>query len=67
MVLWTSGPWGVLSWNVLQEENLGAINVKLSPEDLTAVREVAEGANATQGDRYPPAFMEVHFADTPAL
>ncbi|TCD71598.1 hypothetical protein EIP91_007345 [Steccherinum ochraceum] len=49
------------------EENLGAINVQLSHEDLKAVRNVAEGANATQGDRYPPAFMKVHFADTPAL
>ncbi|KAH8093954.1 Aldo/keto reductase [Cristinia sonorae] len=49
------------------EENLGAINVKLTSEDLVAVRQIAEQADATQGDRYPPSFMKVHFADTPAL
>ena len=49
------------------DENLGAIAVKLTPEDLAAVRKVAEDADTSHGDRYPPAFMQVHFADTPAL
>ena len=39
--------------------------IQLSPEDVQAVREVADRANAAQGDRYPAPFMKVLFADTP--
>ncbi len=49
------------------EENLGAVNVKLSAEELEEVRKVAERADAAQGLRYPESFMAVQFADTPAL
>ncbi|CAL1702449.1 unnamed protein product [Somion occarium] len=49
------------------EENLGALNVRLSSEELLEVRKVAEEANACQGLRFPEAFGAVHFADTPAL
>ncbi|THH32289.1 hypothetical protein EUX98_g1903 [Antrodiella citrinella] len=48
-------------------ENLGAIDVKLTVDDIVEVRKIAEEADTSHGDRYPPDFMEVHFADTPAL
>lgn len=47
------------------KENIDAGKIKLSPEDVKAVREVADKANASQGDRYPEAYMKVLFADTP--
>jgi len=49
------------------EENLGAIKIELNPTDLKEVRSSAELADASQGDRYPPGFTELSFADTPAL
>ena len=49
------------------EENLGALNVKLSEEELREVREVSEKADAAQGFRYPQSFFETHFGDTPPL
>ena len=48
------------------EENLGAVKVPLSPEDLKEVRAEAERADAQQGDRYPAGMTEMLFADTPA-
>ena len=44
---------------------MDAGKVKLSPEDVQAVREVADRANAAHGDRYPEAYMKSLFADTP--
>ena len=49
------------------KENMAAGMIKLSPEDAQAVREVADTANAAQGDRYPEAFAKLLFADTPLL
>ncbi|KAI0646601.1 Aldo/keto reductase [Trametes meyenii] len=49
------------------EENLGAVNVKLTPEDIQEVRDIADKADAANGPRYPPQLMAVHFGDTPAL
>ena len=46
---------------------MAAVRIKLSPEDAQAVREVAETANAAQGDRYPEAFARLLFGDTPLL
>ncbi|KAA1466603.1 Aldo keto reductase [Dentipellis sp. KUC8613] len=47
-------------------ENLGSLNITLSPEDLQEVRKAAEAANVT-ASRYP-AFMEkMLFVDTPSL
>jgi hypothetical protein len=53
--------------NILQnlKENIDAGKIELSPEDVQAVRDVADNANAAQGDRYPEAFMKALFADTP--
>jgi hypothetical protein len=55
------------SMNILQnlKENIDAGKIELSPEDVQAVRDVADKANAAQGDRYPEAFMKALFADTP--
>ncbi|KAJ3556882.1 hypothetical protein NM688_g1780 [Phlebia brevispora] len=49
------------------DENLGALNIVLTPEELQEVREIAEKADAAQGDRQPPEFMRVQYGDTPAL
>lgn len=49
------------------EENLGALSLKLTPEDLQAVRDVAKRADAEHGDRYPEFIMRFLFADTPEL
>ncbi|KAF7790306.1 hypothetical protein EIP86_001260 [Pleurotus ostreatoroseus] len=49
------------------EENLAAIDVQLTPEELLEVRVVAEKANAAQGARYPDILMPVLLADTPPL
>jgi hypothetical protein len=44
---------------------MDAGKIRLSPEDVQAVRDVADKANASQGNRYPEAFMSTLFADTP--
>jgi aryl-alcohol dehydrogenase-like predicted oxidoreductase len=49
------------------EENLAAVKIELSQEDITAVRKLAADADAQQGERYPPGLSEVLFVDTPAL
>ncbi|KAJ6557146.1 Aldo/keto reductase [Mycena sp. CBHHK59/15] len=49
------------------EENLGAVKVVLSAEDVAAVRKLAVDADAQQGERYPPGLVEVMFVDTPVL
>ncbi|KAF7978875.1 hypothetical protein HWV62_44363 [Athelia sp. TMB] len=49
------------------EENVAAINVHLTPEDLQEVRDVANKADAAQGDRYPASIVGLLFADTPEL
>lgn len=47
------------------KENIDAGKIRLSPEDAQAVREVADKANAAQGDRYPEAYMKSLYSDTP--
>ena len=47
------------------KENMDAGKIKLSQEDAQAVREVADAANAAQGDRYLEVYMKSLFADTP--
>lgn len=49
------------------EENLGAVKVHLTPDDLQEVRAEAERANATQGYRYPAESIGFVLADTPEL
>ncbi|KAI0072149.1 Aldo/keto reductase [Panus rudis PR-1116 ss-1] len=49
------------------KENLGALDVKLTPEEVQEIREIADKAGASQGDRYPPALMKVLYGNTPSL
>lgn len=48
------------------EENLGALDVKLSMEEEKEIRGLVEGAEV-HGTRYPEAMMASLFADTPEL
>jgi aryl-alcohol dehydrogenase-like predicted oxidoreductase len=48
------------------EENLGALNVKLTREEEQEIRELVENAEV-HGERYPEEMMAYLFADTPAL
>lgn len=43
---------------------MDAGKIKLSLEDVQAVRDVANRANASQGNRYPEFLMGTLFADT---
>jgi len=47
------------------EENLGALQIKLSKEEETKIRKACEDAEI-HGTRYPEAFASALFADTPA-
>jgi aryl-alcohol dehydrogenase-like predicted oxidoreductase len=47
------------------EENLGALQVKLSNEEEAEIRQAIENAEIL-GGRYPEAFTKALFADTPA-
>ncbi|KAJ6506602.1 NADP-dependent oxidoreductase domain-containing protein [Mycena sanguinolenta] len=49
------------------EENIAAGKLKLSVQDVQAVRDVAAQANAAQGDRCPGVMMSSLFAGTPPL
>ncbi|KAJ6506607.1 NADP-dependent oxidoreductase domain-containing protein, partial [Mycena sanguinolenta] len=49
------------------EENIAAEKLKLSAQDIQAVRDVAAQADAAQGDRYPGVMVSSLFADTPPL
>ncbi|KAL8807689.1 MAG: hypothetical protein Q9223_004250 [Gallowayella weberi] len=48
------------------EENLGALDVKLSREEAAEIRKAVEGAEV-HGIRYPEAMAGALFADTPPL
>jgi len=47
-------------------ENLGALEIKLTPEENQEIRQAAESAEVA-GARYPEAFAAACFADTPEL
>ena len=49
------------------EENLGALNLRLSQEDIDAIRKLAEDAHKSLPTRYAPAGMALVLADTPPL
>ncbi|KAH9887274.1 Aldo/keto reductase [Cubamyces lactineus] len=50
------------------KENIGALSIQLSPEDVEEVRKAALAADAgIEGDRYPAEHMAFLFADTPPL
>ncbi|KLO10586.1 Aldo keto reductase [Schizopora paradoxa] len=49
------------------EENMGALKVKLTANDLEEIRKKAESAETLRAQRYPPGMQEQLFAETPAL
>ncbi|KAL7283966.1 Aldo/keto reductase [Trametes coccinea BRFM310] len=49
------------------KENLGAMDVKLAPQDVEDIRKIAVVADKTVGPRYNEAGMQLLFADTPPL
>ena len=51
------------------EHNLGALNVKLSSEDVATIRKYAEEIDAALRGvaRYPPSMQEQLFSETPEL
>ncbi|CAL1702794.1 unnamed protein product [Somion occarium] len=49
------------------KENLGTLNVKLSPEEVREVREIVNKADAAHGERYEDFMMAVLYGDTPVL
>jgi hypothetical protein len=48
------------------EENLGALNIELSPTELVRIRKLVDAASVF-GERYPPMWAMALFADTPPL
>lgn len=48
-------------------ENLGALDIKLSPDEIHTIRESVVKAGATESARYPQGTEHLSFADTPAL
>lgn len=48
------------------EENVGALSVKLTEDEVKEVRDLIE-ATEVYGLRYPDVMMNTLFADTPAL
>ena len=49
------------------EENVDAINVKLSKEDEAAIRKAIESVGGSKGARYPEAMLAKCFGDSPEL
>ena len=49
------------------KENLAALDIKLSADDVQEVRRIAAEADAVQGERYPPEGAALLFVDTPPL
>lgn len=48
------------------EENIGALAVKLTAEEVEQIRTEIEKVEVA-GDRYPPSFQSYSFGDTPEL
>lgn len=49
------------------EENLEAVHVKLSDDDVAKIRKAIESVGGSKGARYPPAMMSKCFGDSPEL
>ncbi|KAI0783836.1 Aldo/keto reductase [Irpex lacteus] len=49
------------------KENLGALSLQLTAEDVAEVRRLAEAAEGQIGERNMPLGLKLSFADTPAL
>ncbi|KAF7345431.1 Aldo keto reductase [Mycena venus] len=51
----------------ISKKTWGALNIKLTKDDLALIRDYIEQSNATNGDRYPAWGMGLAYADTPEL
>jgi len=49
------------------EENLGALQLSLTPTEMAEIREAANAAGLVGGERYPPSVMALVFGNTPPL
>jgi diketogulonate reductase-like aldo/keto reductase len=49
------------------EENVDAINVKLSKEEEANIRKTIESVGGSKGERYPASMMARLFGDSPEL
>ncbi|KAL5521503.1 hypothetical protein ACEPAF_2251 [Sanghuangporus sanghuang] len=49
------------------KENLAAVDVKLSQDEIAEIRQLAENAEVLKGERYPWGLQKQLFADTPPL
>ena len=49
------------------KENAGAVNVDFSKEDDARIRKALEVIGGPKGTRYPEAFADMCFADSPEL
>ncbi|KAF4623434.1 hypothetical protein D9613_002342 [Agrocybe pediades] len=49
------------------KENLGALSIKLSVEEVAEIRTIAENADVNNGERYPLDSIHLLYADTPEL
>ena len=48
-------------------ENLNAVNLQLTTQEVQEIREFVGKADVAIGDRYPAEMMRTLFADTPEL
>ncbi|TBU52190.1 hypothetical protein BD310DRAFT_1043181 [Dichomitus squalens] len=49
------------------KENIGAVDVKLTAEEVDLIRKAAVNADQADVPRYPPAFQALLMVDTPSL
>ncbi|KAG6328347.1 hypothetical protein ID866_10741, partial [Astraeus odoratus] len=49
------------------KENLDAVNVHLTSEEVQEIRKLVERADLVTGDRYPPDVMKMSYIETPEL
>lgn len=49
------------------DENLGALKVKLTKDNLAFIRDLIEKSDATKGERYPDSLKSLAYSDTPEL
>ncbi|KAL5498797.1 hypothetical protein ACEPAH_2152 [Sanghuangporus vaninii] len=49
------------------KENLAAVDVKLSQDEINEIRQLAENTKVLKGERYPWGLQKLNFVDTPPL
>jgi diketogulonate reductase-like aldo/keto reductase len=49
------------------KQNLGALNMRLSAEEVATIRDLVDKAGVAKVDRYPAAMQKMLYVETPAL